>query len=177
MRDERGYTLVELVTVLALLTIATTALTTVFLGGTRAEVDLNNRFQAQNDAVMALDRLRRDVHCASSATAATATAVTLAVPCVPGGVISWCTAASGTSFGLHRLAAAGACSSAAPRFAQHLTTGSVFGYQAASTDNLPRLRINLPVRLGSMSPYRLCDILVMRNGVRAGAAGAAVAPC
>jgi prepilin-type N-terminal cleavage/methylation domain-containing protein len=175
VRDERGYTLVELITVLALLTIATTALTTVFLGGTRAEVDLNNRFQAQNDAVMALDRLRRDVHCASSATAATATAVTLAVPCVPGGVISWCTAASGTSFGLHRLAAAGACSSSAPRYAQHLTTGSVFAYETAAA-MLPRLRIDLPVRLGSMAPYRLCDILVMRNGTRDGT-GAAVAPC
>jgi prepilin-type N-terminal cleavage/methylation domain-containing protein len=177
MSDERGYTLVELIMVLALLGVVVGALTTLFVGGTRAEVDLSNRFQAQNDAVSALDRLRRDVHCASSATAVSASAVTLAVPCVSGGVIRWCTAGSGSTFTLHRLPAAGACGSSAVRFAEHLTTGSVFAYQAASTDSLAKLRIDLPVRVGAMSPYRLCDILVLRNGVRAGAPGAAVAPC
>jgi prepilin-type N-terminal cleavage/methylation domain-containing protein len=177
MSDEQGYTLVELVTVLALLGVVVAALTTLFVGGTRAEVDLNNRFQAQNDAVMALDRLRRDVHCASSATAATATAVTLAAPCVAGGVVQWCTAGSTAPFSLHRLQGTGPCTVAASRYADNLTTSSVFVYDDGSVDNLPRIRVDLPVRVGDMrAPYRLCDILVMRNGTRAGAA-TVVPPC
>lgn len=177
MRSERGYTLVELVTVLAILSTVVTALTSVFVSGTGAEVELRNRFESQNDAVVALDRLRRDVHCASAATAASATAVTLAAPCVAGGVVQWCTAGSTAPFSLHRLQGAGPCTVAAARYADNLTTSSVFVYDDGSVDNLPRLRVDLPVLVGEMrSPYRLCDILVLRNGTREGAA-TVVAPC
>jgi hypothetical protein len=73
---------------------------------------------------------------------------------------------------------AGVCDASSAKYADNLTSGSVFGYELGSIDNLPKLRIDLRVRVGTMlSAYRLCDILVMRNGTRAGSPGPAVAPC
>jgi hypothetical protein len=104
--------------------------------------------------------------------------VTLAVPCVSGGAVKWCTAGSAGRFTLHRVPSSATCNAAAAQFADYLTTGSLFTYEAPSINNLPRLRLELPVRLGAMaSAYRLCDILVMRNGTRVGAPQPAVAPC
>jgi len=40
-------------------------LTTLFVSGSRAELDQSNRFQAQQNARLALDKLRREIHCAS----------------------------------------------------------------------------------------------------------------
>jgi prepilin-type N-terminal cleavage/methylation domain-containing protein len=178
LSSEQGYTLVEMITVVGILGTVVTALTGAFVSGTRAEVDLESRFQAQNDAVVALDRIRRDVHCASSATASSASSITLAVPCVPSGVVKWCTVGSAARFTIRRLPSNGACDASSAKFADYLTTGSVFAYEPQSINNLPRLRVELPVRLGEMTAsYRLCDILVMRNGTRTGAPQPAVAPC
>ncbi|HEY2935179.1 MAG TPA: prepilin-type N-terminal cleavage/methylation domain-containing protein, partial [Gaiellaceae bacterium] len=63
LRAEGGFTLVELLTVTVILTIVLTGLTTLFVQGSNAELDMNNRFQAQLNARLALDRLRRDLHC------------------------------------------------------------------------------------------------------------------
>ena len=54
-----GYTMVELLAVLAIFLTIVTALTTLFISGSKAELDANNRFQAQQNARLALDRLRR----------------------------------------------------------------------------------------------------------------------
>jgi prepilin-type N-terminal cleavage/methylation domain-containing protein len=178
LSSEQGYSLIEMLWVLILMGTIMTALTSIFVSGTRSEVDLNDRFRAQQDAVVGLDRLRRDVHCASAATASSATAVTLAVPCVPGGTVKWCTAGSGTQYTLHRLASTAACDATSPKFADNLTTGSVFDYELASINNLAKLRVYLPVQLRAMkTPYRLCDILVMRNSYRAGSPGTPVPAC
>ena len=42
-------------------------LTTVFVSGSRAELDLNRRFQAQQQARLAVDKIKLDLHCASAA--------------------------------------------------------------------------------------------------------------
>jgi prepilin-type N-terminal cleavage/methylation domain-containing protein len=178
LAGERGYTLVEMLTVLGILGTVVTTLTSVFVSATGAEVDLRSRFEAQTTATAALDRLRRDVHCASSATASSASAVTLAVPCVTGGVVKWCTAGSAGRFTLRRVPSSATCNATSALFADFLTTGSVFAYEPQSINNLPRLRVDLPVRVDGMATaYRLCDILVMRNGARIGAPQAAVSPC
>ena len=64
---EDGYTLVELIVVMAILGIVLSGLTAVFVGGSNAEAQLNHRFQAQQQARLALDRIRGDIHCASRA--------------------------------------------------------------------------------------------------------------
>ena len=68
MRDERGYTLVEMLTVLVIFGTVMGALLTLLVQGSNAELDMNNRFQAQQDARLALDKLRRETHCASAVT-------------------------------------------------------------------------------------------------------------
>jgi Tfp pilus assembly protein PilW len=176
--SEQGYSLMEMLWVLILMGTIMTALTAIFVSGTRSEVDLNDRFRAQQDAVVSLDRLRRDVHCASAATASSATTVTLAVPCVSGGTVKWCTAGSGARYTLHRVASSATCDATSAKFADYLTTGSVFNYELASINNLAKLRVNLPVQQRSMkTPYRLCDILVMRNSYRVGSPGTPVPAC
>ena len=94
MRDERGYTLVEMLTVLVIFGTVMSALMVLFVQGTGAEVDMNNRFQAQQDARLALDKLRRETHCASAVTVSSASSVTLSLPsyCPTGnGSVTWCT--------------------------------------------------------------------------------------
>src|SRR3954452_24976071 len=68
LRDEPGYTLIELLTVMLILGVVLGGLTGVFASATSAQADMNNRFQAQQEARLGLDKLRREAHCASAAT-------------------------------------------------------------------------------------------------------------
>ena len=52
--------------VLVILGVVLAALTQLFVSATRTEVDQNKRFQAQQEARLALDGLRREIHCASA---------------------------------------------------------------------------------------------------------------
>lgn len=65
---QAGYTLLELVTVMAILGAITGGITTLFLQATTAEFDMNRRFQAQQTARVATDRMRREIHCANAIT-------------------------------------------------------------------------------------------------------------
>ena len=62
---ERGYTLIELLQVTVILGVILGAVTTLFVRASIAEVDMNRRFQAQQEARLAVDRMRREIHCAS----------------------------------------------------------------------------------------------------------------
>ena len=64
-RQESGYSLVELIAVMSIFLLILTGLTTLFASGARAEMDLNRRFEAQQNARLALDKLRRELHCSS----------------------------------------------------------------------------------------------------------------
>jgi prepilin-type N-terminal cleavage/methylation domain-containing protein len=68
-REEGGYTLFELLTVLAIMGIVLAGLTTSFTAGLSAEAGTIRRAQAQQNARLALDRMRIDIHCASGAPA------------------------------------------------------------------------------------------------------------
>jgi Tfp pilus assembly protein PilV len=175
--DERGQGLVEVIVVLVILATIVGAMTSLFVSGSRAQVEMNERFQAQNKTRLALDRMRRDVHCSSTAAAA-ATSVTLTNPCITEGSVTWCTVANGARFDLRRLPGAGTCTTAGQVFAESLVSGSIFQYQAPSISNLGKLRVDLQVQLDSMqTPYRLCDLLVLRNTTRSGSSGTAVPAC
>ena len=63
--DSRGIALTEMIVVLAILVVVLTALTQLFVSASTAEVDMSNRVQAQQDARLALDKLRREIHCAN----------------------------------------------------------------------------------------------------------------
>ena len=106
-----GYTLVEMLTVLLILGVVMGGLTTVLASATNADSDMNNRFQAQQATRLALDKLRREIHCSSSATpAATSTSsITLTLPTYcktySGSVsVTWCTRSVSTNrYALYRV--------------------------------------------------------------------------
>ena len=65
---QAGYTMIELLMVLAILGTISGAITTLFIQATNAEFEMNRRFQAQQAARVAIDKMRREVHCASAIT-------------------------------------------------------------------------------------------------------------
>lgn len=172
MRDERGYTLVEMLTVLVIFGTVMSALLVLLVQGTNAELDMNNRFQAQQDARLALDKIRRETHCASAVTVSSASSVTLSLPsyCPTGnGSVTWCTVSLGTSrYGLFRKAGA-TCDSTGVRWADHLTTANVFSYAAQSSTSLAKLSVDFPVNVKpsrTVDTYELKDDIVLRNSTR-----------
>jgi len=182
LRGEGGYTLIEMLTVLLIFGTVMTALMTLFVQGTNAEVDMNNRFQSQQEARLGLDRLKRDVHCASAVNQATATAsfVTLTTSCVSGGSVSWCTGGSGTRYGLYRNVGIACSTSAGIRYADRLVSGSVFSSTVQSTSSLWKLHVDLQVNAQPKRPYEtyeLVDDIVMRNSTRTCTTGSPVPPC
>ena len=80
LRAQAGYSLVELLAVLAIFITVVTALTSLFVAGARSQLELNRRFEAQQNARLAPDRMRREVHCASSLTFTSASSVTIMLP-------------------------------------------------------------------------------------------------
>ena len=63
---EHGYSLSEMLVVLAILGIVLAALTQLFVSASTAQVDMTRRFEAQQNMRLALDKLRREIHCASA---------------------------------------------------------------------------------------------------------------
>lgn len=118
-----GFTIIELLIAMVILTIIMASLTSVLVSASHTEIDVNKRFQAQQNDRTGLDRLRRDIHCASAVTqtdgttslvpgtAYSAITVTLPAQCptASGGVTTyatWCTSASALTngdFALYRV--------------------------------------------------------------------------
>src|SRR4051794_9035276 len=74
-----GFTLPEVLVVVAILGIVLAGLTQLFTSALKAQTDQTRRANAQQDARVALDRLRRDLHCASALTYS-ATSITFTLP-------------------------------------------------------------------------------------------------
>lgn len=171
---EGGHSLIELVVVMGILGTVLGGLTTLFVQGSNAELDLNLRFQAQQNAALALRKLRAEVHCTSSVTPAGASStITLTLPAQcpigGGGTASWCTVGSGSRYALYRKAGA-TCDASGELVADYLTTGTVFTYTGQVTGtSLAKLRVDLPVNVRPSRPvlqYRLVDEIVLRNSTR-----------
>ena len=168
---ESGYTVIELLVVMLILATVMGSLTTVFVQASTAELHLNNRFQAQHNARLALDKIRRETHCASQATVATSSSVTLTLAsyCPTGtGSVTWCTVGAANRFGLYRKAGT-ACDATGVKWADYLTTGAVFAYTPQSATSLAKLRVDLPINLKpqkSVDSYELVDEIALRNSLR-----------
>lgn len=72
---EGGFTLVEMLIAMLLLVIIITSLTSVLISASHTELDANRRFQAQLKDRTGLDKLRREIHCASAVTQTSGTAL------------------------------------------------------------------------------------------------------
>jgi prepilin-type N-terminal cleavage/methylation domain-containing protein len=183
LREERGYSLIEMLIVLSITSVVMGALTVLFIQASNAEMDTNNRFQAQQTARLALDKMRREVHCASMATPAGQSAsITLTLPnyCKTGnGSITWCTRNVSTNrYALYRVV--GSTCSGGVKWADYLVPTSsapdcsgalcIFTYTAQSTASLAKLHVDFPVNVKpskGVELYELADDIVLRNSSRA----------
>jgi Tfp pilus assembly protein PilW len=173
--SEGGYTMVELLAVLAIFLAVVTALTTLFVSGSKAELDANNRFQAQQNARLALDRLRRELHCSSGITQLDGSPLpTSPVAAIRVTLPAHCPTAGGVTTNIvydtivvsdarYQVRRAGAV------LADYITSDAVFTYTAQSTASRALLHVDLPVNLNpneGWKSWRLIDDIVLRNTLR-----------
>ncbi len=162
--------MIELVVVMVILGMVLAGLTTAFVGGSKAEVDMNRRVQAQIQAASAFDRLRRDVHCASSATISGAT---MTLSGCGSGSVTWSAATSSTctSTGYTLYALSRTSGSFTKQYADCLTSSSIFTYVApVAGTSLAKVRAVITASVNpakSVETFQLQDDIVMRNSVRA----------
>ena len=177
-RGSAGYTLTELVAVMAILLTVVTAVTALFASGAKAELDANRRFQAQQDARLAVDRMRREIHCAKAVTLDAADSAVVAgqtvyrkitvtlpghCPTAGGSEVAVVYDTEAVATGRHRLRRAGA------QIADYVTASHVFSYIAPSTSTRGRLTVDLPVNVApseSWKTWRLTSDIVLRNTLR-----------
>ena len=173
--DESGFTLVELVTVLGMFLITVTCVTAALISANNVEEDMTRRFGSQINARIALDQLRREIHCASAVSPAGSSSsivITLGSRCptaASGTTVSWCTSGSGTRYALYRLVGS-TCNTTRRKAVDYLTTGTVFSFTLQSTSTLAVLSVTLPVNTrpaSGLADYRLEDDIVLRNSQRA----------
>jgi hypothetical protein len=152
-------------------------LTTAFVAGSRAELDTNTRFQAEQAARAALTKLRFDAHEVGCATIANGGAQVQLAPTVSNACTgttpstTWCALTSPTVTGryaLYRWTGSSCSASAAKLVSDYLTTNAVFSFASASTGLLQKLSVDLRVDANAKAggTYYLKDDLVMRNSVR-----------
>lgn len=169
LADERGFSLTELLVVVSLLGVIMGGLSTLFVSGIRAQDELSQRFQSQSQARTAVSKLRVDAFCASALTgSATSVTFTTQPDCDSTGTVQWCTVANGAGrFKLLRLSGTGACATSGRFYADFLTTGSIFAIGTPTPSKLAEAKVDLRLKHRQMkTPYRLCDVLVLRNSSR-----------
>jgi type II secretory pathway pseudopilin PulG len=171
---EGGYTLIELLLVCVILSTVLASITVLFVSASQSQLDMNRRYRAQQDARVAVDKVRREVHCANQITPAGVTAAitvqipsqcpTGATPGVPGGAVTdvvYDVVGSGQRFQLRRNTVV---------VADYISEQNAFSYTApvASTSR-GRLRMTLPINVqptDTAKEWRLVADIVLRNTTR-----------
>jgi prepilin-type N-terminal cleavage/methylation domain-containing protein len=181
LRGEGGYSLVEMVTVMAIMGVVFAGLTDIFNSASKADVDMQNRFTAQLNTRLALDKLRRDIHCAYDVSpnspnpwTAGQSTVTFKTTACTSGDVTWCTAqmsGSTTRWSLYRQAGTTCSSSTGTKLADYLTTSTPFtGFShVAGCGCLAWVSVSLPVgvnRVTTTGIYKLTDTIYLRNSTR-----------
>jgi type II secretory pathway pseudopilin PulG len=174
--------MVEMIVVMVLLGIVTSSLTTIFVSASNAEVSLNHRFEGQQQARLALDRIRTDIHCASKAQAQTIntyTGLKLDVTSCYAGTattVSWCAVPVTTSpprYALYRTTAtANVCTASDTSrllISDYLmTTTNLFTTANAPQYALQAVGVDFRVSVAGTGndSYELADSIVVRNSTR-----------
>jgi prepilin-type N-terminal cleavage/methylation domain-containing protein len=182
---EGGYSLSELMVVLVIIGIVLGALTQLFVSASTAQVDMTRRFEAQQDMRLALDQLRREIHCAKAVAGSPPTSsivITLGSYCPSNSTgaevqITWCTKdkngnappGAGAPYSLWRHSGS-ACTGTGRKEADYLTIHQVFtAYIAPASATLGKLSVELPVDVkpnDAKQRYVLKDDIVLRNTPR-----------
>ena len=162
----------------------------VFVSASNGELDMNRRFQGQQNARLAMDKLRAEIHCATSVSptgGSTAIAITIPAACPTSGgftTIRWCVlqpagAMAGHS-ALYRSTAATCTTANGVKWADYLTSPFVFTYTPQSSQSLGKLAVALTLNLrrsGSVGIFKLQDNIVLRNSTRTCISGSPSPPC
>lgn len=161
-----GYTLIELLIVVAILGFVMAGVANLLVSGSRAQSDTSARVTAQGSARVAADRLEYEARCASNATilnSGAGVALTMPSQCPHAtGSLAWCVS-SGT---LVRYAGSSTCSGSGVNYIDSVTTPTPFSL-IWGTGNLPRLQVALAVNstTRSSNTFNLNDSIAMRNEV------------
>jgi prepilin-type N-terminal cleavage/methylation domain-containing protein len=176
---EAGFTLVELLVVMTILGVVIGGLTTAFTSATKAQLNMTRRFEAQQEGRLALDKIRREAHCASGATVVGTSLVTLTFPTTgttpcPAGAgianVTWCARAGVNGYELYRIPSSTATCTGGVRVANYLVSTNVFQLLPTGAGELAKLRVTLPVDLtpaDTSERYSLVDDIAFRNTTRA----------
>jgi prepilin-type N-terminal cleavage/methylation domain-containing protein len=170
LAGQGGYSLVELLMVTVILGTILAAVTTLFVRASNAEVDLNRRFQAQQAARVAVDKMRREIHCASAITptgVSSSISVTLPSQCPSsGGTLTTVTydmneIVAGERYTLRRNNVV---------LADFSTLQDAFDYAGpVATVSLGKLTVTLPINTHPSQPnkqWKLVAPMVLRNTTR-----------
>ncbi len=163
-----GYTLIELLLVCAILGTVLASLSVLFLSASSSQIDMNRRFRAQQDARVAVDKMRREIHCSDQITpAGVSAAITVQLPAQcpsAGGALTNVTydvVGSGQRFQLRRNTVV---------LADFISEQNAFSYTApVAATSLGRLRVTLPINTtptNTGKEWRLVADIVLRNTTR-----------
>ena len=177
-----GFTLVELLVVIAIIGVVLAGITQLFMSAMKSQNDQTNRTQAQQDARLGLDKLRREIRCASGLTTpsgypASAITITLGSYCPTAGgaaaTVTWCTkdkngasppVAGAQPYTLWRYTGS-ACSGTGTKWASNLvdkvdapsiTAGKIFGAASVPAATLTPATTRRDIARG--------DLLLRRHG-------------
>jgi type II secretory pathway pseudopilin PulG len=165
---DKGYTLIELMIVCVVLVTVLGSLTVLFVNASKAELEMNRRFQAQQDARVAVDKMRREIHCSDSITPTGPSAsITVHLP-------SQCPSAGGTATNVtYDVVGSGQRLQLRRNtvvLADYVTEQNAFNYTApVAGTSLGKLQVTLPINIEpatTAKEWRLVSDIVLRNTSR-----------
>jgi Tfp pilus assembly protein PilW len=181
---EEGQSMIELLTTMAMLSFVMTAVAALFTSGLHAQTDMDQRFQAQQNARLALTAMRSDTRhsCMAPQVYSTPASITplasgvfgakvvLASACSGGAAtsnVTWCadSATGAAPFGLYRQTGTTCAYNNGVKRADQLTTSTVFALSTTSGQR-PMLAVSFPVDANLSSnegTYTLGDTVMARN--------------
>ncbi len=163
LRDESGFTLVELVVASVIMLVLVAGLSNVFVSGLHASATTNATLASQTSVKLAFNRLEFETRCASQATLVSGgpgVVLTLPSQCSDGsGNLAWCV----TGGALVRYPAS-SCTGSGQTFASDVTSTTPFSC-LAPVGSYPRLQVVLAVNSGrtAVSAVSATDTIAMRN--------------
>lgn len=188
--SEQGYSLIEIIIVMMLLLVVVATVTQGFASATFAEADQTARTSDQQAAREALERMRKDIHCASGASTQqivdpitgigtgnyilnlTVTAgQCLGVTSLSSGV-QWCTSSVGGSTTRYQLfrTISGTCNASNALFElDYITTANLWSLPTCASGRFQTVAVDIPVNRDIAKrpgrTYELQDAIALRNSL------------
>ncbi len=168
VRDESGFTLVELMVVITITLVILGALTGLFTAGMQASTNSSATLSSQASLIVAVNRLEFEARCASAAALVSGgVGVTLTLPtyCVNAtGTYTWC-----VSGGALVRFAGSSCTGTGVTFASNVTSATPFS--CIDTGKYPQLQVALTSNAGTNSGTAASGttVITLRNALSSGA--------